>query len=105
MQIEKELISINTHSFKMIENYLARVKEMQFKLGECGKKFKKKDGHLIELVLINLRTPYDVLFFSFHTNSRSWEEDGKDYTFGTFFHLLIKDQKELLDEGKLGGKH
>jgi hypothetical protein len=40
-------------------------------LGECGKNYKKKDGKLIELVLMNLRTPFDVL-------------DGKDYTFEFF---------------------
>ena len=34
------------------------------KLGECGNDFLKKDVQLIELVLMNLQTPYDV-FFSF----------------------------------------
>jgi hypothetical protein len=53
---------------------------------------------------MNLRTPYDVFFVSFHTNWRSYKEDGKDYSFDVFCDLLIRDQQNLLDEGKLGGK-
>jgi hypothetical protein len=62
MQLEKELISLDPHSFERIEDYLAHVKEMQLKLGECGKNFQKKYGQLIELVLMNLRTPFDMCF-------------------------------------------
>lgn len=75
------------------------------KLGKCGNNFLKKDGQLIELVLMNLRTPYDVLCSSFRANWRSRKEDDKDYNFDIFCDLLIKDQQKLLDEGKLGGKH
>jgi hypothetical protein len=62
MQLEKELISLDPHSFERMEDYLACVKELQLKLSECGENYKKKDGQLIELVLINLRTPFDVLY-------------------------------------------
>ena len=74
------------------------------KLGECGKGLPKKDGKLIELVLMNLKIPYKVLCSSFRTNWQSHKEDGKDYSFDVFCDLLIRDQKKLLDEGKLGGK-
>ena len=53
---------------------------------------------------MNLRTPYDVFYLSFHTNWRSCKEDGQDYSFDAFYDLLIRDQQMLLDEGKLGGK-
>ena len=53
---------------------------------------------------MNLQTPYDVFYSSFHTNWRSCKEDGKDYSFDVFCDLLIRDQQKLLDEGKLGGK-
>ena len=41
MQIEKELISLDTNSFEMIQEYVDCVKEIQLKLGECGKKNSK----------------------------------------------------------------
>ena len=44
MQIEKELISLDPYSFESIEDYLARVKELQLKLDECGKGVPRKDG-------------------------------------------------------------
>ena len=44
MQIEKELISLDPHSFESIEYYLARIKELHLKLGECEKGFPKIDG-------------------------------------------------------------
>ena len=68
MQKEKELIYLDPHTFDRIEDYIAHLKEIQLKLGECGIGFPKKDGNLIELVLMNLWTPYDVLFSSFLTN-------------------------------------
>ena len=68
MQIEKELISLYPHSFERIEEYLACIKELQLKLGKCGQWFPKKDIYLIKLVLMNLRTPYDLFHSSFHTN-------------------------------------
>jgi hypothetical protein len=39
MQLEKELISFDPHSFKIIDEYLDHLKELQLKLGECGKNF------------------------------------------------------------------
>jgi hypothetical protein len=81
------------------------VKELQLKLGECGKNYQKKDKQLIELVLMNLRTPFDVFISTFHTNWKAHKEDGKDYTLNIFVALLITDQHRFLDEGKLGGKH
>jgi hypothetical protein len=68
MQLEKELISLDPHSFHIIEDYLAPVKELQLKLGECGKNYEKKYGKLIELVLMNLRSPFDLFISTFHTN-------------------------------------
>ena len=44
MKIKEELISLNACSFERIEDYLACIKELQLKLGECGKQFPKKDG-------------------------------------------------------------
>jgi hypothetical protein len=75
------------------------------KLRKCGENYKKKDGKLIELVLINLRTPFDVFISTFHTNWHTRKQDGKDYSFEVFCELLITDQHRLLEEGKLGGKH
>ena len=83
---------------------MACVKEMKLKLGECGKHSMKKDGLVIELVLMNIRTLYVVLCSSFYTISRSHKEDVKDYIFDAFCYLFIKDQWKLLDKGKLGGK-
>ena len=88
-----------------MEDYFAFIKEIQLKLGEGGRIFPNKDGHLIELVLMNLRTLCDVLCSSFHANWMSHKEDFKDFTFDTLCDLLIKDQHKLLDERKLGNKH
>jgi len=105
MQLEKELISLNPHSFNTIEDYLAHVKELKLKLGECGKNYWKKYGKLIEIVLMNLRTPFDLLISNFHTNWQVCKEDCKDYMFESFYVLLIIDQHKLLNEGKIIGKH
>jgi hypothetical protein len=70
-------------------------------LGECGKNYQKKDGQLIELVLMNLRTPFDMFISTFHTNWKAHKEDGKDYTFESFCGLLITDQHRFLEEGSL----
>jgi hypothetical protein len=59
VQLEKDLISLNPHSFERIEEYLVHVKEMWMKLGEWGENFQKKDGQPIELVLMNLRASFD----------------------------------------------
>jgi hypothetical protein len=61
VQLEKDLISLNPHSFERIEEYLVHVKEMRLKLGEWGESFQKKDGQPIELVVMNLRASFDVL--------------------------------------------
>jgi hypothetical protein len=105
IQLEKELISLDLHSFEKIEEYLARVKEIHLKLGECGKNYQNKDDKCIELVPMNLRTPFDVFIFKFKTNWKECKEDGKDYTFDSFSRLLINDQHIFLNEGKLGEKH
>ena len=41
---------------------------------------------------MNMRTPYDVFYYAFHTNLRSRKEYNKDYSFNLFCDLLIKDQ-------------
>ena len=97
MQLEKELISLDPHSFERIEDYMDHLKVLWLKLGECGKDFLNKDGQLTELVQMNLQTPYDVLWLLFHSNWRSCKEDGKDYYFDIFCGLLIRDQQKLLD--------
>jgi hypothetical protein len=104
MQLEKYLISLDPHSFDRID-YLAHVKELQLKFGEYGKYFQKKDGQLIKLVLMNLRTPFDMFILNFYTNWQEWKEDGKDCTFEDLCGLSIIDQHILLDEGNIGGKH
>jgi len=75
------------------------------KLGECGNNYLKKDEQLTELVLMNLRTPFDVFVSNFHTNWKEWKEDDKDYTCESFYGLLITSQHRLLDDGGIGGKH
>ena len=105
MQLEKQLISLYLDSFEIMEDYLAHVKEFQFKLGKFGKNYQKKDGQLIELVLMNSRTPFDVFVSTFHTNWKERKEDGNDYTFEYFYGILIIDHHRLFGEGNLGGKH
>jgi hypothetical protein len=73
-------------------------------LGECGKNHQKKDGKLIEMVLMNLRTLFDVFMMFFHTNWKTRKEYGKDYTFEDLCGFLITDQHRLLEEGNNGGK-
>jgi hypothetical protein len=73
------------------------------KLGECGNNYQKKDGKLIELVLMNLRTPFDVFMFNIPDQLET-QKYGKDYTFDILCGLLINDQHRLLNEGNLGGK-
>jgi hypothetical protein len=81
------------------------LKALQLNLGECGKNYENKYGQLIELVLMNLRTPFDVFILTFYTNRKAHKEYGNDYMFEDLYGLLIIDQHNLLDEGKLGGKH
>ena len=92
-------------SFDWIEDNLACIKELQLKLGECGKYFPKKGWNLIELVLMNFKSPYDVLFSSFHDIWMSHKQDGKDFTFDIFYDLLIKYQQNLLEKGNLDAKN
>ena len=68
MQIQKELITLDPCSFKRFEDYLIYTKDMKFKLGEPWKDFPKINIQLIEIVLMNLWTPYDVLYSSVCTN-------------------------------------
>ena len=105
MEIEKYLISLEPISFERIDDYLDCIKELQLKLGDRDRYFSKKDGQLIELVLMNLKTPYDVLFSSFQDYWISCKQYCKDFTYDTLCDLLIKDQQKLLEEGKLGGKN
>jgi hypothetical protein len=90
MKIEKEFVSMDPFSFEIIEGYLAYVKELQLKLGECIKNFPKKDRQLIKLILMNQKTPYDMLcsmFCAIHTYRK---ENGKDYSFNSSHGLLIR---------------
>ena len=68
------------------------------------KTFSRKTPYEEKLVLMNLRTPYDVVCFAFYKNWRSHKEENKDYSFDVFYDFLIRDQHKLLDEGKIGGK-
>jgi hypothetical protein len=70
-------------------------------LGECGKNYQKKDGQLIELVLMNLRTPFNMFMSTFCTNWKAHKEDGKDYTFEYFCGLLITNQHNCLKKESL----
>jgi hypothetical protein len=54
------------------------------KLGECGKNHLKKDGKLIELVLMNLRTPFDVFMSTFFTNWKAHKEERVEAASGGF---------------------
>lgn len=101
MQIEKELICFNPPFFERIEDYLSCVKELQLKLDECGKAFSNKDGQVIEPIIMNLKTPYDVLCLTFCVGWAIIKEDGKDYTFDSFCGSLIRVQGKLLHEYKL----
>jgi hypothetical protein len=105
IQLEKEFISLNPHSFDIIEDYFALVKKMQLKLCEFGKNFYKKDGKIIDMVLINLRAHFNVFCSTFRTNWKACKEEGKDYTFDILCGLLINDQLRFFDERKLGGQY
>jgi hypothetical protein len=98
MQLEKELISLDPHSFQRMEDYLVCVKKLQLKLGDCGKNYQRKVGKLIDLVLMKLKTPFDVVVLNFRTKWKSHKEDGNDYTFEYFCGILITDQHKLLEE-------
>lgn len=80
---------------------MTHVKELQIKLGECGKDFPNKDGHLNELILMNMKTPDDLFLSMFHTSWTSRKYYCKDYCFNSFCGLLIKEHDKLLDEEKL----
>jgi hypothetical protein len=99
------LISLDPHSFERMEEYLTCVKDIQLKLGECGKKYYKNDGKLIELVLMNLRTPFNMFISNFHTNYQECNIDGKDYTIEDLCCILITGQYILLEQGNIGGQH
>jgi hypothetical protein len=53
---------------------------------------------------MNLKIPFDVFCLTFCANWISKKDDGKDYSFNSFCGLLIRAQKTLFDEGKLGVK-
>jgi hypothetical protein len=77
------------------------VKEIQFKLGECGKDFLKKHDQFIELILMNLEIPNGVIYSTPCASLDSKKEDCKDYTFDSLCGLLIREYEKLLNEGKL----
>jgi hypothetical protein len=56
------------------------------------KELSEEGWKLIKLVLMNLRTPFNVFMSNFHTNWKAHKEDGKDYTFEALCGLLITDQ-------------
>ena len=62
---------------------------MKLKLGKCGQLFSNKDGQLIELVLMNMWTSYDVLFSSFCSKSMSHKQYGKDFIFDIFCDFFL----------------
>jgi hypothetical protein len=56
MQLEEKLISLEPISFDgKFEEYMAIIKDIQLNLGKCGKYFLKKNGYLIELIMMNLK--------------------------------------------------
>jgi len=103
--MEKKLFSLNPLSFERIKGYLFRMKEIQLKLGECGKEFPKNDDKLIDLILMNLKTLYDVFCSTFHVSWDSIKMDGKDYIIDFLCGFLIGAHVNLLNEGKLENKH
>ena len=74
-------------------------------MGQCGKYFLKKDEQFMEFIMINFKTSYDVLCFSFRSNQISHKKEGKDLTFDILCDLLIKEQEKLLEEGNIFGKN
>jgi hypothetical protein len=60
-------------------------------MGECGKNDKNKDGKLIELVWMNLKTPCDIFVSTFQTIWKVHKEYCKDYTFEYVCGILIID--------------
>jgi hypothetical protein len=105
MQLVKELISLDHHSFDRMEEYLACVNEIHMQLGKCGNNYQKKDGKHINLVLKNLRTTFDMSISTIFINSQERKEGCKDYNFEHFCGLLITNQQNLLKEGNFGGKN
>jgi len=95
------MISLNYFSFVMIADYLAHEKELQFKLGEYSNDFPKNDSEFIEPILMNLKTPYDVLCSTLYVSWASRKEDGKGYTFDSFCGFLIMAHEKFLDGDKL----
>jgi hypothetical protein len=53
---------------------------------------------------MNRKTPYVVFCSTFWENLASLKEDGEDYTFDSFFSLLIRAQEKFYDGGKLSNK-
>jgi hypothetical protein len=87
MQLDKELISLKPLYFDRIEDYFACAKDLQLKLSECGKDFVKKKRSLIEMILINIKTPYDILCSTFQAIWASRKENGKSYILYFFIAL------------------
>jgi hypothetical protein len=62
------------------------------KLGQYRKDFLKKDGQLIELNLMNLKTCYDVLCSNFYASWACRIDDARDYAFSYLCGFLIRAQ-------------
>ena len=65
------------------------------------KNFKEKNGQLIELIMMNLWTPYSVFYSMFSASWTSRKDEGEDYFCHPFYGLLIRAHEKSLDEGKL----
>jgi hypothetical protein len=72
------------------------------KFGGCRSSLLKKEGQLIEMVSMKLKTPYDALCLTFHASWAFGKEDGTMIdSFDSLCGLLISACEKFLDEGKL----
>ena len=100
MQIEKNLIYLNPLYFDQIEEWFVHVKDLKVNLGEHGKGFLKKDDQFEELILMSLKTTYDIFYLEFHTDWAYMKEDGNEYAFDYLYSLLLRVHEKFLGEGK-----
>jgi len=70
-------------------------------LGERGKYFLNKEDHIIEFILINMKTPYDAFYLTLCVSWASKNEDDKDYTFYSYCGFLIRAWEKFLNEGEI----
>ena len=69
-------------------------------MGEYGNGFLNKDDQLVEIILMNLETTYDIFYLGSHTSWNYIKEDGDYYTFDSLFGLIIRVDEKFLDEVK-----